>query len=186
MEAHNSKINVPAACGKAMRLLRKGGHSHGEVSALTGLGAKSVEIVAGAMSQGATAEAGWESLPNDSKFSLIKSECYPTPTAETWIMARLLGMGAVGPGSAVHMFEDRAMRDLVRSGHACKAPGGRFYLADIGPALAGEVVAAYPEIGWDEFLRPGGSGRRARELVGMAAPMPPPAPGAAQRGEPAQ
>ena len=188
VEIYDTTIDVPAACGSAMRLLCEGGHSHGAVSSLTGLGAKSVGIVAGAISQrgAAAGEGGWESLPSAAKFSLIKSEYYPTPTADTWIMARLHGEGAVGPDSAVRMFEDRAMRDLAASGHVCKSPGGKFYLADSGARLAREVVDAYPEIGWGKFLRPGGSRNRARELVGMTVPMAPPALGAVQRGEPAQ
>lgn len=187
MVIHDGGIDVPAACGKAMRLLEDAGQDHEAISARTGLGVKAVGIVADAvLRHGATAEKGWESLPNDAMFSLIKSECYPVPTRDTWIMARLLGDGAVGPDSAARMPEDRAIRDLVRSGHACRAASGRFYLAGAGLSLAREVQEAYPEIDWASFSRPGGARRRARELVEAAAGMLPPEPAARKKRVPAQ
>ena len=183
MEVYDVKIDVPAACGRAMRLLEEGERSHAAVSERTGLGVGAVGILADAMARhGASSEAGWESLPHGAMFSLITSELYLVPTADTWTMARLLGEGAVGPDSAVAMFEDRAVRDLVRSGDVRRAPGGGLYLAGSGPLVAREIVDAYPGIDWAAFLRPGGSRRRARDLVGMAAPMSPPSPAAAQRG----
>lgn len=187
MGIHGGGIDVSAACGKAMRLLEYDGLAHGAVSGRTGLSAEAVGIVADAvLRRGATSKGGWKSLPNDAKFSLIKSECYPVPTKDTWIMARLLGEGAVGPDSAVSMFEDRAMRSLVRSGHACKGADGRFYLSGTGPSLAREVQETYPEIDWASFSRPGGSRRKAREMVGMAASMRPPRRAARQGKVPAQ
>ena len=187
MEVPGGGIDVAAACRKAMGLLGEGGLPHGEISERTGLSAGAVAAVADAMSRlGATAEGGWASLPDDAKFSLIKSECYPVPTRDAWNMARLLGEGAVGPGSAVRMFEDRAMRDLVRSGHARRAAGGRLYLYGTGPSLAGAIREMYPEIDWDALSRPGGVERRARELVGMAAGMPAPGLPPAQVEAPAR
>ena len=187
MEIRDGGIDVPAACGKAMRLLEDAGQDHEAVSARTGLAVKSVGIVADAvLRRGATAEKGWESLPSDAMFSLVKSECYPVPTSDTWIMARLLGDGAVGPDSAVHMPEDWAMRGLVRSGHACKVADGRFYLTGAGPLLAREVQETYPEFDWASFSRPGGARRRARELVEAAARMRPPEPAARKKRVPAQ
>ena len=89
----------------------------------------------------------------------------------------LLGEGAMDPGSAAAVPEDRAMRGLVGSGHARRSAPGRFYLAGDGPMLAREIRDMYPEIDWDAFARPGGSRRRARELVKRAAVgMRPPAP----------
>lgn len=187
MESHGGRINVPVACGKAMRLLEDAGQDHEAVSARTGLGVKAVGIVADAvLLRGATSKKGWESLPNDAMFSLIKSECYPVPTRDTWIMARLLGDGAVGPDSAARMPEDRAMRGLVRSGHARRAAGGGFYLAGAGLSLAREVQETYPEIDWASFSRPGGVRHRARELVGATTGMRPPKPAAVNDGVPAQ
>ena len=182
MEAPDGGIDVAAACGEAMRLLEAGGMSHAEVSARTGLSAGAVGIVADAVSwRGAAAERGWASLPSDAQFSLIKSECYPVPTKDAWIMARLLGEGAVGPDTAATVPEDRAVRELVGSGCACRTAAGRFYLTGDGPMLAKEVLASYPEIDWASFARPGGGRRRARELVGAAVGMLPPAPALAQR-----
>ena len=187
MALRGGGIDVPAACGKAMRLLEDGGQDHEAVSARTGLGVKAVGIVADAvLRRGATSKKGWESLPNDAMFSLIKSECYPVPTRDTWIMARLLGDGAVGPDTAARMPEDRAMRGLVRQGHARRAAGGRFYLAGAGPLLAREVQETYPEIDWASFSRPGGARRRAREMVGVATGMHPPKPPAGKKRVPAQ
>ena len=187
MAIRNGRIDVPAACGKAMRLLEDTGQDHETISARTGLGVKAVGIVADAvLRRGATAEKGWESLPNDAMFSLVKLECYPVPTSDTWIMARLLGDGAVDPGSAARMPEDRAMRGLVRSGHARRAAGGGFYLAGAGLSLAREVQEAYPEIDWASFSRPGGVRHRARELVGATTGMRPPKPAAVDDGVPAQ
>ena len=175
MEIPTGKIGVASACGRAMGLLEDG-RSHAEVSARTGLSVGAVKIVADAVSRrGAASERGWESLPNDAKFSLIKSECYPSPTRSAWTMARLLGQGAVGPGSAVRTFEDRAMRGLVGSGHARRAAGGAFYLAGDGPPLADDIQEMYPEIDWAAYSGAGGIRRRARELVGAASDMPPPA-----------
>ncbi len=175
MEIPTGKIGVPTACGRAMGLL-EGGRSHAEVSARTGLSVGAVKIVADAvLRRGAASERGWESLPDDAKFSLIKSECYPSPTRKAWTMARLLGQGAVGPGSAVRTFEDRSMRGLVRSGHACKAAGGAFYLTGNGPPLAEDIQEMYPEIDWAAYSGTGGTRRRARKLVGTASAMRPPA-----------
>lgn len=186
MEVPYGKIDVAAACGRAMALLEGGRLSHAEISARTGLSVGAVGIVADAVSRrGAAAERGWESLPDDARFSLIKSECYPAPPRDAWIMARLLGEGAVDPGSAARLFEDRTMRDLVRSGYACRVAAGTFYLAGDGPPLAGEIQEMYPEISWDAFSRDGGCMRRARELVGAASEMEPPAPAPAQKGVPA-
>ena len=187
MESHGGRINVPVACGKAMRLLEDAGQDHEAVSARTGLGVKADGIVANAMLRcGATSKKVWESLPNYAMFSLVKSECYPVPTRDTWIMARLLGDGARGPDSAVRMPEDRAMRDLVRQGHARRAAGGGFYPTGAGPSLAREVQETYPEIDRASFSRPGGVRRRACELVGAAAGMPPPEPAAVNDGVAAQ
>ena len=169
-----------------MGLLERGRRSHAEISVRTGLSIGAVGIVADAVSRHeAVAERGWESLPDDAKFSLIKSECYPAPPRDAWIMARLLGEGAVDPGSAVHLFEDRALRDLVRSGHACRVAAGTFYLAGDGPPLAGGIQEMYPEISWAAFSRAGGGRRRARELVGTASDMEPPTPVPVQKGVPA-
>ena len=126
MEIPAGDIGVAAACGAAMRLLEAGGMTHAEVSARTGLTAGAVGIVADAVSwRGADAKRGWKSLPIDAQSSLIKSECYPVPTRNAWSMVRLLGEGAMGPGSAAAVPEDRTMRGLVGSGHARRsAPGG--------------------------------------------------------------
>ena len=121
-------------------------------------------------------ERGWESLPIDAQSSLIKSEYYLVPTRDAWALARLLGEGAVAPGSAAAVPEDRAMCNLVGSGHVRRAAPGRFYLAGDGPMLAREIRDVCPEIDWEAFERPGGSTRRALELVkGAAVGMRPPA-----------
>lgn len=184
MEIPAGEIDVAPACGEAMRLLEAGKTTHAEVSARTGLTAGAVGIVADAVSwRGATAKRGWESLPIDAQSSLIKSECYPVPTRDAWALARLLGEGAAGPGSAAAAPEDRAMRNLVGSGHARRAAPGRFYLAGDGPMLAREIRDVYPEIDWEAFERPGGSTRRALGLVkGAAVGLRPPAPAPPQRG----
>ena len=185
VEVPYGKIDVAAACGRAMGLLEGGRLSHAKISARTGLSVGAVGIVADAVSRrGAAPGRGWESLPDDAKFSLIKSECYPAPPRDVWIMARMLGEGAVDPGSAVRLFEDRTMRDLVRSGYARRVADGTFYLAGDGPPLAGEIQEMYPEISWDAFSRAGGGRRRARELVGTASEMEPPTPVLAQKGVP--
>ena len=184
MEIPAGEIAVASACGEAMRLLEADKTTHAEISARTGLTAAAVGIVADAVSwRGADAERGWASLPIDVQSSLIKSECYPVPTRDAWALARLLGEGAVAHGSAAAVPEDRAMRNLVGSGHARRAAPGRFYLAGDGPMLAREIRDMYPEIDWEAFERPGGSTRRALELVkGAAVGMRPPAP-ARQQGE---
>lgn len=175
VEERGDRINVPVACNKAMRLLARGGHTREAISSRTGLSAGAVEVVADAMSRhGATAELGWKSLPDSARFSLIKSEYYPVPTRNAWIMARLLAEGATDRGSAVRMPEDDGMRELVGFGRVGAAEGGRFYLSAEGASLAQGVLSMYPEIGWPAFSRFGGAERRARELVGKAARIPPP------------
>ena len=175
MEVRGDRINLPVACNKSMRLIAGGGRTSEDISARTGLSVKAVDLVRAAMSrQGATAEEGWASLPDASRFELIKSEYYPTPTKDTWIMARLLADGATDPGSAVRMPMDRGMRDLVRWGHVCRDDGGGFYLAGMGPGLAQEILSMYPEIGRPSFSKSGGAGRRARRLVGAVSPVAPP------------
>lgn len=175
VEERGDRINVPVACNKAMRLLAKGGRTHEAVSSRTGLSSQAVEVVEDAMSRhGATAERGWKSLPDSARFSLIKSEYYPVPTRNAWIMARLLAEGATDRGSAARMPEDDGMRELVGTGHVGAVGGGRFYLSDEGASLAQGVLSMYPEIGRPAFSRFGGAGRRARELVGAVAPLAPP------------
>lgn len=179
-------IDVPAACGRAMGLLAGGSHAHEDVSACAGIGAQTVGLIADAMSRhGATAEAGWESLPDAVRFSAIKSECYPVPPGDAWIMARLMAEGATSPGSAVSMPVNRSMRELVGAGHVRRA-GDRFYLAGIGPSLARGVLTMYPELGRPAFSRSGGASRLARRLVDSVSALPPPAPNAGRRGMEAQ
>ena len=175
VESRDVRINLPVACNKSMRLIAGGSLDREAVSARPGLGIKAVGIIRAAMSQqGATAERGWESLPNAARLALVRSECYPTPTEDMWIMARLLADGATGPASAVRMPLDRGMRDLVRWGRVCRADGGGFYLVGLGLMLAQEVLSTYPEIGRPSFSRSGGERQRARELVGMVDPVAPP------------
>ena len=175
MEVRGDKINLPAACNRAMRLIAKGDLARESISARTGLSVKGVEVVQGAMSKnGATADKGWKSLPDAAKFSLIKSDYYKTPTKDTWIMARLLADGATNPGSAVRMPEDRNMRDLVGWGHVCKTSAGEFYLVGLGPEIAQGVLSMYPEIGEPSFSKSGGLGRRVRKVAREIALMPPP------------
>ena len=182
MEVRGDRINLPVACNKSMRLIAGGDRTSEAISASTGLSVKAVDLIRAAMSrQGATAERGWESLPDAARFALIKSEYYPTPTKDTWIMARLLADGATGPGSAVRMPMDRGMRDLVRWGHVCR-DGDGFYLAGMGPVLAQEILSMYPEIGRPSFSRSGGAGRRARRLVGEMAPVAPPSARPGRKG----
>lgn len=175
MEVRGDKINLPAACNRAMRLIARGDLSCKAISARTGLSVKGVEVVQGAMSKnGATAGKGWKSLPDAARFSLIKSDYYKTPTKDTWILARLLADGATNPGSAVRMPEDRSMRDLVGWGHVCKTSAGGFYLVGLGPEIAQGVLSMYPEIGKPSFSKSGGLGRRVRKVAKGIALMPPP------------
>ena len=167
-------IDLSAACGKAMRLLAEGTRAREEVSASTGIRVQTVELIAGAMLRhGATEEGGWESLPDSVRFSAIKSECYPTPPKDAWIMARLMAEGATAPGTAVTLPVDREMRKLIGAGHVRRA-GSRFYLAGIAPSLAQGVLSMYPELGRPAFSRSGGALRLARRLVGMTTDMAPP------------
>lgn len=183
MEVRGDKINLPATCNRVMRLAARGDLACEAISARTGLSVKGVEIVQSAMSgHGATAERGWESLPDAAKFSLIKSDYYKTPTKDTWIMARLLADGAISPSSAVRMPEDRNMRDLVGWGHVCKTSAGEFYLVGLGPEIAQGVLSMYPEIGKPSFSKSGGVGRRARKVAKEIALMPPPKLNPRQRG----
>ena len=185
MDEDDDKINVPVACNKSMRLLARGCDSR-TVSAKTGMSGRAVDLVADAMSRkGATSERGWESLPDAVRFSLIKSEYYPVPPRDAWIMARLLAEGATCPDSAVRMPEDGCMRELVRSKLVGRA-GRRFYLANAGPSLAREVLSMYPEIGSPAFSRSGGAGRRARRLVELVAWTAPPRLAAASGMVPAR
>ena len=60
-----AKTGVPAACGRAMRLVEEGERPHAAVSERTGLGAGAV------LRHGTLSEAGWESLPRGAMFPLI-------------------------------------------------------------------------------------------------------------------
>ena len=175
VEERGDRINVPVACNKAMRLLAGGGRTREAISSRTGLSARAVEVVKDAMSRhGATAEQGWKSLPDSARFSLIKSEYYPVPTRNAWIMARLLAEGATDRATAARMPVDDGMRELVGAGHVDAAGGGRFYLSGEGASLAQGVMSMYPEIGWPAFSRSGGAEGTARRLVGTAARIPAP------------
>ena len=174
-------IDLSAACGRAMALLSGGTRTIEEASAAAGIGARTAGLVADAMSRnGATAEGGWESLPDAVRFSAIKAECYPHPPRDAWILARLAAEGAEAPEAAVHMPADRSMRGLVAAGHVRRA-GGRFYLDGIGASLARGVLSMYPELGKPAYSRHGGARRLARRLVGAAGAMAPPAPAAGWR-----
>ena len=164
-----------------MRLLAEGSRSHADVASDAGISVQTVGLVADAVSRrGATAKAGWESLPDDVRFSAIKAECYPVPPRDAWILARLMAEGATSPGSAVGMPADRNMRELVEAGHVGRSGGG-FYLAGIGPSLARGVLSMYPEVGWPAYSRLGGASRVARRLVGATSSLRPPAPAAVRR-----
>lgn len=181
MGGGSGRFDLSAACGKAMRLLAGGTHTREGVSAGAGVSVQTVDLIADAMSRhGATADGGWESLPDAVRFSAIKSECYPTPPRRAWIMARLMAEGATTPDAAVDMPVDRAMRELVGAGHVRRS-GNRFYLAGIGPSLAQGVLSMYPEHGRPAFSRYGGTRRLARRLVGEAAGLPPPSTAAGGR-----
>ena len=176
MDGDGGNIDLSAACGKAMRLLAEGTRTREDVSASTGISVQTVELIAGAMLRhGATEEDGWESLPDSVRFSAIKSECYPTPPKDAWILARLMAEGATAPDTAVTLPVDREMRKLIGAGHVRRA-GSRFYLAGIAPSLAQGVLSMYPELGRPAFSRSGGALRLARRLVGMTTDMAPPTP----------
>lgn len=175
------RIDVSRACSRAMRLLAEGARSHGDVSASTGIGVQTVDLIAGAMSlHGAAAKAGWKSLPDSVLFSAIKSECYPVPPRDAWILARLIAEGAMSPDSAAGMPAGRNMRELVEAGHVGRAEGG-FYLTGIGPSLAQGVLSMYPEMERPAYSRIGGASGLARRLVCATTRMPPPAPIAGKR-----
>ena len=164
-----------------MRLLAGGTRTRKSVSAGAGVSVQTVDLIADAMSRhGATADGGWEPLPDAVRFSAIKSECYPTPSRGAWIMARLMEEGATAPDAAVDMPADRAMRELVGAGHVRRS-GSQFYLAGIGPSLARGVLSMYPERGRPAFSRSGGVRHLARRLVGKVAGLPPPSTAAGGR-----
>ena len=142
---------------------------------------QTVDLIADAMPRhGATADGGWESLPDAVRFSAIKSECYPIPPRRAWVMARLMSEGATAPDTAVDMPVDRAMRELVGAGHVRRS-GSQFYLTGIGPSLAQGVLSMYPEHGKPAFSRSGGVRHLARRLVGETASVPPPRTTAGRR-----
>ena len=181
VEGYGGRINVPAACNKAMRLLADGTRTGKDVSASAGISVQTADLLADAMSRnGATAEKGWESLPDAVRFSAIKSEYYPVPTRDAWIMARLMAEGATAPGSAVRLPVDRSMRGLIRAGHV-RREGDRFYLAGIGPSLAQGVLSTYPELGNPAFSQCGGARSTASRLVEMTAGLAPPGATVARR-----